>query len=160
MTSAPTSTWRVGKLAHRVGKTVRTIHFYEELGLLMPTGRTKGGFRIYDESAVNRIHWIERLQEIGFSLTEIRDFLIQYKGHTHGPAASADLRTFYSGKIVETRASISRLQSLETELEQSLAYLAVCSGCEMDTPLAACNTCSTEQHQGMEPPPMVAAVTR
>ncbi len=41
------ATLRIGELARRTGKTNRTLHFYEELGLLAPMSRTKGGFRIY-----------------------------------------------------------------------------------------------------------------
>ena len=48
---------RVGELAKRTGKTVRAIHLYEELGLLAPAVRSKGGFRLYSGKAVTRIDW-------------------------------------------------------------------------------------------------------
>ena len=79
MAHQSSQTLRVGQLANKVGKTVRTIHFYEELGLLSPTSRSKGGFRQYDDEAINRIHWIDRLQQLDFSLTEIRDFLQDFQ---------------------------------------------------------------------------------
>ena len=60
---------KVGDLAHRTGKTVRAIHLYEELGLLSPPVRSKGGFRMYSGDGVKRIEWIQKLQDMGFSLT-------------------------------------------------------------------------------------------
>ena len=52
---------RVGELAKRTGKTVRAVHLYEELGLLAPAVRSKGGFRLYPGKAVKRIDWIQKL---------------------------------------------------------------------------------------------------
>jgi MerR family transcriptional regulator, copper efflux regulator len=48
---------RVGELAKAVGKTVRAMHLYEELGLLDPRARSEGGFRLYGPEAIDRIHW-------------------------------------------------------------------------------------------------------
>src|SRR3954469_10232050 len=64
---------RVGELAKRTGKTVRALHLYEELGLLSPIHRSKGGFRLYAPSAVERVDWISKLQDAGFSLHQLRD---------------------------------------------------------------------------------------
>ena len=51
---------KVGELAKRTGKTVRAVHLYEELGLLAPAVRSKGGFRLYHDQAVTRIEWISQ----------------------------------------------------------------------------------------------------
>ena len=64
-----TKLMRVGELAKAVGKTVRAMHLYEELGLLEPRARSDGGFRLYGPEAVDRIHWITKLQAIGFAVT-------------------------------------------------------------------------------------------
>ncbi|HEX4460776.1 MAG TPA: MerR family transcriptional regulator, partial [Polyangia bacterium] len=66
---------RVGELAKRSGKTVRALHLYEELGLLNPVHRSKGGFRLYAPSAVQRVEWIGKLQDAGFSLHDLQDLL-------------------------------------------------------------------------------------
>ena len=158
MTDASPSTYRIGELAKRTEKTVRTIHFYEELGLLHPAERSPGGFRMYNNNAMDRIHWIERLQELGFSLTEIRDFLCEFHEHATGPAAMNQLRAFYAEKVLETRAAIERLKGLESELESSIAYLAVCETCCTVTPRTACITCAESDHANRQPPAMVAAI--
>lgn len=149
---------RVGQLAEQSGKTVRAIHFYEELGLLTPARRTKGGFRLYDQDALLRIQWIDRLQELGFSLPEVREFLSDLRSAGTGPAAMHRLRSFYARKLQETREALNRLSSLESELTESVRYLESCRVCAPATARAACRTCDETLHEGHAPPPLVAAV--
>ena len=78
---------RVGDVARITGKTVRALHLYEELGLVEPTLRSKGGFRLYNHDAVRRVHWVTRLQDMGFSLPEIRDLLRDWKASESAPGA-------------------------------------------------------------------------
>lgn len=152
-----TEKYRIGELARRAGKTVRTIHFYEELELLHPTTRSKGGFRMYNDDALKRIHWIEKLQELGFSLTDIRDFLLGFQSQSTGPEAMDVLRTFYVEKLSETQSAIDRLLALQNELKASLAYLAVCQSCSSTHALPACSTCDDSEHDDGTPI-MVAAI--
>lgn len=158
MSATSQNLMRVGQLANRTGKTVRALHFYEELGLLAPTRRSKGGFRMYDETALIRVRWIDRLQELGFSLPDIREFLESLRSESNGPAAMDSLRRFYAEKFIETQAHIARLQSLEKELQSSLAYLHVCQTCAVETPRSACGTCEEPLHEGVSLPEMVAAI--
>lgn len=149
---------RIGELSDRSGRTIRTLHFYEELGLLAPAARTKGGFRLYDSRALLRIHWISRLQELGFSLPEIKDFLVEVQENASAPGMMADLRAFYTSKLEETRATLARLRALETELESSILYLDTCRTCAPRTGKTACRACQEQDHVGTEAPPMVAAI--
>lgn len=149
---------KIGQVAELSGKTVRAIHFYEELGLLVPAQRTKGGFRLYDPDALLRIQWIDRLQDLGFSLPEIRDFLSNLRGDASGPAAMHRLRQFYAEKLKETRIKLESLQRLEGELQESLTYLAGCRACAPSTARTACRSCEDTSHSGHEPPALVAAV--
>ncbi len=158
MSNASPSTYRIGELAKRVGKTVRTIHFYEELGLLHPVERSPGGFRMYNDQALDRIHWIERLQELGFSLSDIKQFLADFHAHETGPQSMDALRAFYSDKLTETRTAIERLQNLESELNASIQYLEACTTCTMTESVHGCANCSDSQHTDSETPRMVATV--
>lgn len=67
--------WKVGELAERTGLSVRALHHYEEIGLLVPSGRTESGHRLYAEEDVMRLQQIASLRSLGFSLAEIREFL-------------------------------------------------------------------------------------
>src|SRR5512141_3491324 len=89
---------RVGELAKAVGKTVRAMHLYEELGLLEPRSRSEGGFRMYGPEAVDRIHWIVKLQAIGFTLAEIQGFVRDFQGAGSAPEASARVRAMFTEK--------------------------------------------------------------
>jgi DNA-binding transcriptional MerR regulator len=67
--------WRVGELARATGLTVRTLHHYDEVGLLKPEGRTAAGHRVYSGAEVRRLYSIVALRGLGFSLTEVARLL-------------------------------------------------------------------------------------
>ncbi len=150
---------RIGELADRTGKTIRTLHFYEELELLVPVARTKGGFRLYDDQALLRIEWITRLQDLGFSLPEIQTFLTDLHAQPSGPAMMSELRSFYAQKLESTREQVARLRALELQLQSSILYLSTCKACAPATEKTRCHSCDDTEHQGKEPPMMVAAIS-
>ena len=70
-----TNLYQARQFAVRAGVTVRTLHHYDRLGLLKPSGRTNAGYRLYAESDLARLQQIVTLKFIGFSLNQIRDLL-------------------------------------------------------------------------------------
>jgi DNA-binding transcriptional MerR regulator len=151
---------KIGELARRTGKTVRAIHLYEELGLLTPAVRSKGGFRLYPAKAVARIEWIQKLQDMGFSLTEIKAFLRVWEESSAAPTAMATVREIFAGKLRETRETIGRLTKLAEELQESLAYLESCRSCEPTHTQPECGTCEMHGHEGKKAPLLVDGITR
>lgn len=77
--TAPDRLWKVGELAARTGLTVRTLHHYDAVGLLHPTGRTGSahgpGHRLYTAADVARLQQILSLKQLGFGLEEIKAYL-------------------------------------------------------------------------------------
>lgn len=69
---------KVGTLSELSGITVRTLHYYDEIGLLKPSRRTESGHRIYTEIDIERLQQIKSLQGLGFSLSEIQKMLTQH----------------------------------------------------------------------------------
>ena len=67
--------WKVGELAGATGLTVRTLHHYDEIGLLKPSRRTRSGHRLYGEADVARLQQVTSLRQLGFPLDQIRDLL-------------------------------------------------------------------------------------
>ena len=67
--------WKIGELARRTGLTVRTLHHYDEIGLLSPAQRSDGGHRVYDEADVQRLYRIVSLRSLGFPLDAIAQAL-------------------------------------------------------------------------------------
>ncbi|MEZ3180907.1 MerR family transcriptional regulator [Streptomyces pimonensis] len=66
---------QIGEVAERTGLSLRTIRHYEEVGLVIPSARSKGGFRLYTEADVERLMVIRRMKPLDFSLEEMRDLL-------------------------------------------------------------------------------------
>lgn len=141
----------VGDLARRTGKSVRALHLYEELGLLEPAERSKGGYRRYRADSVTRVEWITRLQDAGLSLPEIRDLLAGWQEGPTAPDAMQRLAELYRAKLAETRTQLERLAALERELENSLAYLETCTSCEPVRQVTACSACDRHECHAEEP---------
>src|ERR1700712_5289695 len=138
---------KVGELAKRTGKTVRAVHLYDELGLLTPAVRSKGGFRLYSGKAASRIEWITKLQDLGFSLTEIKAFLRDWEDSATAPKAMDRIREIFSDKLRETEATIARLSRLVTDLDETLTYMASCRTCEPTHTQGECGTCDHHGHE-------------
>ncbi len=67
--------WKVGELARATGLTVRALHHYDNVGLLVPSQRTSGGHRVYDAQDARRLYRILALRRLGFRLDEIASLL-------------------------------------------------------------------------------------
>ncbi len=67
--------YQIGEVAKEVGLSLRTIRHYEEVGLVPPSGRTHGGFRLYTDDDVERLRLVKHMKPLEFSLEEMRDLL-------------------------------------------------------------------------------------
>ena len=68
-------TMQIGEVAERTQLSLRTIRHYDEVGLAPPSARSDGGFRLYTEADVERLHHIRRITPLGFSLEETAELL-------------------------------------------------------------------------------------
>ncbi|MFI6638749.1 MerR family transcriptional regulator [Streptomyces sp. NPDC050504] len=66
---------QIGEVAARTELSLRTIRHYEETGLVAPSARSQGGFRLYTETDVQRLMVIRRMKPLGFTLEQMRDLL-------------------------------------------------------------------------------------
>ncbi len=150
---------QIGDLARECGKTVRALHLYEELELLKPAARSKGRYRLYGPEALLRVRWIGKLQDLGFSLTDIKAIVKDMGKSGSAPSAMVKVREVYQAKLEETRAQISRLQNLEREIHASLEYLEACNSvCESESSLSTCQSCDHHSRE-QEVPDLVAGFT-
>ncbi|WP_246956658.1 MerR family transcriptional regulator [Brachybacterium sp. Marseille-Q7125] len=65
----------IGQFAERTGLSSRTLRHYEAIGLIPPTGRTEGGFRLYTEEDLRRLMTIRRMKALGYSTAEMGELL-------------------------------------------------------------------------------------
>lgn len=81
---------QIGEAANRVGLSLRTIRHWGEVGLVVPSGRSAGGFRLYTEDDVERMLFIKALKPLDLSLEQIRDLVVLvYAARACADAASA-----------------------------------------------------------------------
>lgn len=109
---------RIGVLAVRSGLPVKTLRYYEELGLLPAIGRTDGGYRLFGESSLQRLEFIRRLKTLGLSLDEIQGCLAV---HDAGALPCDDIRIQLERQIERIDGQIRDLQQLRSQLQGSLA---------------------------------------
>jgi MerR family transcriptional regulator, thiopeptide resistance regulator len=101
--------WKVGDLARRTGLSIRTLHWYDQLGLLRPSQRTASGHRLYDPADVQRLQQIRSLRHLGFTLEEVRDCL------RRGRFTPAKVLRLH---LAELREQIQRQRHLAGRLER------------------------------------------
>lgn len=108
---------QIGTVGKKVGLSVDAIRFYERNSLLPRPPRTQGGFRRYGESDVERLGFIRRVQNLGFTLSEVRDFLELRQSRLQ---ACAPVRLRLEQKLADMRKKLADLQKLEHELRLAL----------------------------------------
>ena len=113
---------KTGELACQVGVNVETLRFYERKGLLPKPPRRTSGYREYPPESVQRIRFIKRAQEVGFSLREIQELLAL---RVEPGITCAQVRQRAQQKVAETQQKIADLQAIERALHNLLAR---CSG--------------------------------
>jgi DNA-binding transcriptional MerR regulator len=114
---------KVGELAKRTGLTVRTLHHYDAIGLLSPSGRSGAGYRLYNREDIARLHRIQALRRLDLSLTEIGRLL-------EGDAVR--LQTVIEQQIVSLDRQLMRTAVLRDRLKSLLT--SVQENAEPDLP--------------------------
>lgn len=107
---------QIGSVATRCGLSVDTIRFYEKQGLIAKPARSQGGFRLYEESDIERLSFVSRGQTLGFSLEEIRELLLL---RNTGEDACTHVHDLLDQKLSVIRAKIAELRKLERHLKEA-----------------------------------------
>ncbi|MCP9829000.1 heavy metal-responsive transcriptional regulator [Synechococcus sp. Lug-A] len=113
-----TTGMKIGALAGRSGLPVKTLRYYEELGLLPAIGRSEGGFRLFAEESLRRLEFIRRLKTLGLSLEEIQGCLAV---HDAGELPCGDIEIQLGRQIERIDGQIKELRQLRKELQDLLA---------------------------------------
>ncbi len=109
---------KIGQIARQSGLSVKTIRYYEDLGLLAPTvDRTESGYRMFAPEVLVRLSFIKRAQRLGLSLEEIEQILQVYD---HGDLPCQEVKQHLETKILEVEHRIQELQALQQELRHLL----------------------------------------
>lgn len=106
---------KIGQLATEAGVNIQTIRYYERMKMLAPTGRTGGGFREYETSALDTVRFVKRAQNLGFSLKEIAS-LMSLRTVSSSSCETVSARA--DSKIREIEEKLDDLRRLKRALEK------------------------------------------
>lgn len=107
----------IGHLARETGTKVETVRFYEKAGLLPAPARTEGNYRAYETAHLNRLSFIRRARDLGFSLDQIRD-LLALSDDPARPCSAVDAIAKAHREEVERK--IADLIALKGELDRMI----------------------------------------
>lgn len=125
---------KIGQVADAVGLSLRTVRYYEEVGLLVPAGRTPGGFRLYAADAVERLRVLKGMKPMGLTLGEIRE-LVEALDRTENPAeldaaalqAARLTLTAYAqrakGSLAELEARVREVETMQERIRARIEQL-------------------------------------
>lgn len=108
--------WKIGELAGLTGLTVRTLHHYDEIGLLVPSERTQAGYRLYGVDDVRRLYEIRALRDLGLPLQEM------------AAALDGDSRAVLERHLRRVEEDLDRTRRLQSLLQGILARVDHASG--------------------------------
>lgn len=126
----------IGALAHASGASVPTIRYYESIGLLPPARRSEKAQRLYEQSAIQRVAFVRRCRDLGFSIDQVR----QLVALADAPALPCkEVRDLAAEQLQAVRARLTELQALEASLQAAISGCdATCSdGCAPDCSIVA-----------------------
>ena len=103
--------WTVGPAADAVGTTVRTLHHYDSIGLVVPSGRTYAGYRVYTDADLDRLRQVLVYRELGFTLDDVAGLL---------DGDDDDRSRRVRDQLVAVSARIDRLQQVRAALEKQM----------------------------------------
>jgi Cu(I)-responsive transcriptional regulator len=113
----------IGEAAKAAGLPVKTIRYYEEIGLVRPA-RSENGYRVFAESDLHKLNFLGRSRALGFSIEDCRALLALYED---GTRSSSEVREIAERHLTDIESKITDLQSLR----DTLAHLvASCAGDE------------------------------
>jgi DNA-binding transcriptional MerR regulator len=116
-------THQIGEVADAVGLSLRTIRYYEEVGLVPPTGRTAGGFRLYTDDDIERLRLVKQMKPLDFTLEEMRDLLGVRDRLSDGVAG--EVHDELVGRLaMYAAAAYTRCETLRAQLESAEAITA------------------------------------
>lgn len=127
-------TMKIGEMARKAGVSVQTVRYYEKRGLLPEPRRRESGYREYTPECLERLHFIRRSQELGFTLAEIEE-LLQLR--TDPQTTAAEVKARAEAKITDIEERIQDLQQIRQGLQHLAGQCHGGTGPTGDCPLLA-----------------------
>ena len=108
--------FQIGEFAKRSGVSTDTLRFYEKNGLIVPAGRSESGYRLYNETNLQQIHFILKSKEVGLSLEDIKELMeIRLEATEH---SCAEVKAITSAKLRLVDEKLVELKRIRSALEK------------------------------------------
>jgi MerR family copper efflux transcriptional regulator len=107
---------QIGDVAERTGLSLRTIRWYEEVGLVPPSARTSGGFRLYTDADIQRLELVKRMKPLDFTLEEMRDLLTTVDQLDDAATSAAQRYALRDRLVMYRELADQRVEALRTQL--------------------------------------------
>ncbi|GCD32731.1 MerR family transcriptional regulator [Streptomyces chrestomyceticus JCM 4735] len=115
---------QIGEVAARTGLSLRTIRHYEETGLVTPSARSQGGFRLYTEADVARLMVVRRMKPLGFTLDQMRDLLDATDRLDAGELPASERAALLERIRGYERDATEQVEKLRTQLARAEEFAA------------------------------------
>ena len=115
---------QIGEVAERTSLSLRTIRYYEEVGLVPPSARTQGGFRLYTDSDVERLLLVKRMKPLEFSLEEMRDLLEVLDALSVADLSASSRKELLDRLSLYREIADSRIERMRSQLESAEGFTA------------------------------------
>jgi DNA-binding transcriptional MerR regulator len=132
---------RIGDLAKRAGTTMRTIRYYEERGLIEPSGRTQGGFRLYEEEELRKLHLIRSLQVLDIPLAKVKAFLDERRRGRPASEIAPALQGVLRDHLEEIERRAAQYEAMRESVRDTIAILDSCARCPHEPSPTVCPLC-------------------
>ena len=122
----PDHRMQIGEVAERTRLSLRTIRYYEEVGLVPPSARSKGGFRLYTEADVERLLLVRQMKPLDFSLEDMRDLLsvVDELDADVGVVTDGSRQTLVDRLAAYHEAATQRIEALREQLNVAETFAA------------------------------------
>lgn len=115
---------QIGEVAERTGLSLRTIRYYEEVGLVVPSARSQGGFRLYTDADVARMALVKRMKPLEFTLEEMRDLLAVLAALAHDDLSASERAGLVDRLVMYRQAADERCRALREQLAAAEEFAA------------------------------------
>jgi len=123
--AAPEGAMQIGEVAARTELSLRSLRHWEEVGLLRPSGRSEGGFRLYTEGDVDKILVIRRMKPLGFSLEEMKAVMADIEILREAAPEPADVAAARERLAAVGAEAGVRREKLERQLGMADEFIAI-----------------------------------
>ncbi len=132
---------KIGEVARRTGVTLRTIRYYQSLGLIEEARRTRGGLYLYQVDACDRIQFIRDMRSLDVPLARIRDLLRRRAAAQTGAEGAREVAITLTRGLAEVEKRMQRYFLLRREMTEALGVLETCLRCSARPSREVCYAC-------------------